>query len=560
MAKLIYIDSDRIFDENGINSITGTEYDIHGFNDKGFNRQGIHYITSKIYNEEGYDCNGFNELGIHFITKCKYDEEGYDSKNCDYNGFYKNGLYRKTGKLLSEEGYDKRGFNASGIHKITKTRYDLDGYDYIGFNEYGFDKSGINRFTNEEYDLAGYDIYGFNIYNAHRKTNNTIDENGFFRDGLNNYTGTKYDQNGYDIQGFDENNFSIYGYNRVTLDKYDIHGYNQNGIDKNGWTKNKKHSITYLKVDEYGFDIENKHFITKKDYDENLLDINRMHIITKKSYKNIKFKGPFYKETIENLILSKESISDYTKNINIDVKIMKKFIDIAKDDSTYASYINKIYVDTKMEHLNEQKEKAQKFIEQGGDIWSLEKRDVLESILGDEIKALDLKIYEKILEQYNNDEDIDIRALARYYNLEYKLFSPGAIISLAKIFKKNMLIMKSEGLMNFDNQYLGHLIRAFEKHRNQYTTLINVKVNDGDREYIISKEDEEKGKEYVRLTGKYPSHVFTAKYVKKFASGELSDIDLEQARELKKIRTQRIVEEPKEKVYSTIKVTAYKRG
>lgn len=90
--------SERIFDENGIDQ-------------NNFTREGINIITNKAIDNDGYNALGYNMAG--------YDREGYD-------------IYG-----LDKQGYDEYGYNLSGRDK--------DGYDREGYDKNGYDKDNLDR-------------------------------------------------------------------------------------------------------------------------------------------------------------------------------------------------------------------------------------------------------------------------------------------------------------------------------------------------------------------------------------------------------------------------------
>ena len=72
---------DHIFDQNGINKVTGTKFNIYGFDKDGFDKSG--------YNCNGFDRNGFNRDGYTFngferdTHINKYTGTKYSPKNLD---------------------------------------------------------------------------------------------------------------------------------------------------------------------------------------------------------------------------------------------------------------------------------------------------------------------------------------------------------------------------------------------------------------------------------------------------------------------------------------------
>ncbi len=170
------------FYDDGIHYITGTEYDLYGYNKDG-------------YNAAGYDIDGYNADG--------YDAEGYNKDGYNANGYNRNGY--------KADGYNDAGFDADGEHR-NGTKYNDGGYGEDGYNAEGFNAEGKHRDTGKQYDLYGYDKDGYNAA-------------GFNADG-NHRNGTKYGTDGYDEQGYDINGFNAEGYD---IGKFKRDGYNDEG-------------------------------------------------------------------------------------------------------------------------------------------------------------------------------------------------------------------------------------------------------------------------------------------------------------------------------------------
>lgn len=120
------------FNDDGINSETGTKYnkygyDVYGYTKYGFNKKSIHKDTNKPY-----DKRGFDEFGNNIITKSNFDTEGFDIDGFNVDG-------------QDKEGFDCFGFNNQGLNKDTNTKFDLDGYDKYGYNKDGYDIKGFSR-------------------------------------------------------------------------------------------------------------------------------------------------------------------------------------------------------------------------------------------------------------------------------------------------------------------------------------------------------------------------------------------------------------------------------
>ncbi len=529
------------FDENGICKSTKKKYNKYGLDCNMFNKNGIFYFNREKYDFLGYDVNRFNKEFIHEITSTKYDENGYDVNKINCHGFYDTGINIVTKKMYNEHGIDIRGFNSFGIHIVTKNEYDLEGFNFVGINKDGFNRDKIHNITNSKYDLDGNNFYGFNEYNIHKETNTQYNENGFDSNLICHYTSSIYDAYGFDVDGFNENNFSYNSYHKNTFTKYDLEGYDINGIDSNGWFRNKTSAVTHNIYDENKFDINGIHLLTKKDYNENLLDKNGVHIVTKIQYEKNQFDGPFYKETIENLIVSELSLAEFIKENKIDVKIMKKFMEIAINDSKYAKFITKIKHDSAERYINKSIDEANEFVENGNDLWSLLPREQLEKLVN--ITLVDKRIVEIIQEYINNNDDSFIRPLLRYYSLEYKNFSPGALMILDRKLTATIVEIKNKYGLVIPKTFIGVLKSKINAHKTAYSSLVDVNLIKDDQKYTVTKEDEELGLKYTRLKGEYPSAKSFNNNIKEFTYGTLTKQDVIVLEEEQKLRMKKIHED-----------------
>ncbi len=190
------------FYDDGIHYITGTEYDLYG------------------YDKDGYNAAGFNADGNH-RNGTKYNDDGYDKTGYNAEGFNAAGKHRDTGTEYNLYGYDKDGYNAAG--------YDIDGYNADGYDAEGYNKDGYNAngYNRNGYKADGYNAAGFNADGNHRNgkkyNDDGYDEQGYDKDGFN--------AEGYDINGYDINGFNADGNHRVTGGQYDLYGYNAHGYN-----------------------------------------------------------------------------------------------------------------------------------------------------------------------------------------------------------------------------------------------------------------------------------------------------------------------------------------
>ncbi|MGI9256420.1 MAG: hypothetical protein ACR2PY_05745 [Salinispira sp.] len=169
------------FYDDGIHYITGTEYDLYG------------------YNKDGYNAAGFNDDGNH-RNGTKYGPDGYDEQGYDAEGFNAAGY--------DVAGYNKDGFNAEGNHRDTNDKYNLYGYDRDGYNVAGFNADGNYR-DGTKYGPDGYDINGY-------------DKNGFNADGIYRANRLPYDRYGYDKYGYDAWGYAADGYNAAGVYRDDF--------------------------------------------------------------------------------------------------------------------------------------------------------------------------------------------------------------------------------------------------------------------------------------------------------------------------------------------------
>ena len=273
------------------NSVQGTYYDIHHFNqagicsktgtflnEYGFDRNGYYwkkdkngelYNTYSYFDDEGwtidkkkyiktktgeviyssinergftierfykpypsapkktYDDHGFDYYGINFSTGTHLDEN-----NFDIDGYWwkedENGQIVKTDSL-----YDNEGWSRNHTNIVTKTSRDIHGFNYLHL--YRYPSSGKNR----EGRLSEYDPYGFDYRGIHRVTGKVYNKNQFDIDGFwykkegNEYvkTASKYDPTGYDINRRDKYGFTKNGYYLKTRKKYNDKGFMANGIN-----------------------------------------------------------------------------------------------------------------------------------------------------------------------------------------------------------------------------------------------------------------------------------------------------------------------------------------
>ena len=229
------------FDKYGIHR-NGTQLDENGFYVTGFNKDGLNKdgerpegngsydvqsytephtldFENGIHKVTGtrYDVNGFDISGVHKVTGTKFDENGitnnktqFDKYGIDQYGFGKDGFDR--------DGYNKDGFDKDGVNRETKVGFDINscpppkypeikkayrqiGYNKDGFDENGFTTSGIHQTTGTKYDLDGNDQHGFDEKGIHKVTKTKFDEEGFDSDGIHKVTKTKFDEDGYDKDG-----------------------------------------------------------------------------------------------------------------------------------------------------------------------------------------------------------------------------------------------------------------------------------------------------------------------------------------------------------------------
>ncbi len=73
------------FYDDGIHYITGTEYDLYGYNKDGYDAAGYDIDG---YNADGYDADGYNKDGYNAAG---YDAEGYTADGYNANGYNRNG-------------------------------------------------------------------------------------------------------------------------------------------------------------------------------------------------------------------------------------------------------------------------------------------------------------------------------------------------------------------------------------------------------------------------------------------------------------------------------------
>ena len=271
------------YDENGFNRFGRTAddseweeyvqqgkvvdgYDKDGFDSEGFDRFGLHVDTGDEYDRYGVDREGFNRNGWFVYPDRSDDPIGfvlnrngslYGSDGYDVNGFDVEGVHRSTDTVYSPDGLDRFGFNRDGfisvfhsqhhpytrvdqmIHKTTGTYYAPDGYDHHGFDAAGFNASGLNSsgFNRDGFNGEGYNAEGFN-------------REGFNRHGL--------DSKGYDAEGFDGKGFNrsrvhrstgtVYSPEGVTVGGLSREGVFRTGEDPLGFTANKKHSLSSVRV------------------------------------------------------------------------------------------------------------------------------------------------------------------------------------------------------------------------------------------------------------------------------------------------------------------------
>lgn len=245
-------------------------YDIRGLDSFDFSRDGINFLTG-----EEYDAHGFDVHHIHKDTKSCYDEHGFDIRK----------IHKDTNDYLDPYHFDIDGYyyiydKVANTYKKSYSKYDSHGFDYDGFNRYGFDRNGIHRDTGLPYDKFYFDVDGyywkktvdgrvktkdkFNEDHYTRKgelieitetgkqinRGTVYDKRGFYFDGTHYLTGKGYDERGFDKDGYwyteDENG------NMVNTGRK---------FNANGWTCDHltiRHTAMGNKildlVDDYGFD------------------------------------------------------------------------------------------------------------------------------------------------------------------------------------------------------------------------------------------------------------------------------------------------------------------
>ncbi|MGI9257153.1 MAG: hypothetical protein ACR2PY_09505, partial [Salinispira sp.] len=182
--------------------------------------RGLVFIFGVILTLTACNMYGFYDDGIHYITGTEYDLYGYDKDGYNTAGFNVDGNHQDTGTKYGPDGYDEQGYNAEGFNAAG---YDAAGYDKDGFNAAGYDAAGYDKdgFNAAGYDVAGYDKDGYDI-------------NGFNAAGIHRDTGTRYNPNGYDKDGYDANGFDTAGIHMETTTKYDLRDFKKDGYNDEG--------------------------------------------------------------------------------------------------------------------------------------------------------------------------------------------------------------------------------------------------------------------------------------------------------------------------------------
>lgn len=164
------------FNENGINNVTGQNFDERGFvKNKDGSWRNIYNGEKDVdllgYNHEGinpktgFDRDGYwHELqsdGTYSIAKTKYALSG-ELKGLDVHGFTKSGLYKgEKNKYKDDFGFYSNNYTTiENVENIKEYKYGTDGYDIDGFNKYGFNKDGINKYTATRFGPNGKDSSG----------------------------------------------------------------------------------------------------------------------------------------------------------------------------------------------------------------------------------------------------------------------------------------------------------------------------------------------------------------------------------------------------------------
>ena len=253
----------RGFDANGFDS---EGYDRYGYGKDGFDRDGYREVKHPNYtflnreDKEGYDKEGFHlESKLHKITGTEFDLDGYEWHGYDREGYRRSGF---NANKVDRLGYKEEISSSDARRRLCDNGseiYDSNGFDKKGFDKKGFNRAGIHKATKSELDTYGYNRSGY-------------DRNGFNRAGIHQATGTKYDNGGYDKDGRDENGhrfYDIHGFHlsskehRQTSVEYDIEGYDADGYDNKGLSRTgfKKDGTWHYKpgnlyIDSRGFNKE----------------------------------------------------------------------------------------------------------------------------------------------------------------------------------------------------------------------------------------------------------------------------------------------------------------
>ena len=141
-------------------------YGEDGYNELGFNEEGMHRNGTEI-SDEGYNSKGWVTIEftkdydkprdakmikpLNSFTGSDRDLDGFDKYGFDIEGYNVEG-YDKDG--YDRDNINEQGFNREGIHKETGTKYGPDGYTQDGIDENGYNREQRNKNgkTKEEVD------------------------------------------------------------------------------------------------------------------------------------------------------------------------------------------------------------------------------------------------------------------------------------------------------------------------------------------------------------------------------------------------------------------------
>ena len=115
-----------------------------------WDKKGINKVTGSKYNVDGYDKEGIDIYGRKREDKSKENDEKLRKWGINMNNRNYDMNIDRSGYIYSQENNEKNDekeeWDEKGINKVTGSKYNVDGYDKEGIDIYGYkkeDKEGL---------------------------------------------------------------------------------------------------------------------------------------------------------------------------------------------------------------------------------------------------------------------------------------------------------------------------------------------------------------------------------------------------------------------------------